>query len=297
MTGRIMIYDTTLGDSDRWAKGAVSPDQIVHLARQLDALGVAYIELGVAGRGGEYFDALKGLTFAQARAVVVGNTSRVGVEPQEDEALHTLLAAGTPACSLLAVASPADFDADWHGSLAENLRQIERSVGAVKAAGREVILEADHFFDGYKVNPQYALEVIQAAARGGADTVVLCDNQGSGLPWEVGKIVHSVHNTLPGLTLGIHTHNAGESALANTVAAVSQGAALIMGAINGYGERSGNANLCNIIPDLELKMGYACLPGGQLPQLLDIARSLAEVVSESMDKFMPYIGKSSLAPV
>jgi 2-isopropylmalate synthase len=297
MTGRIMIYDTTFGESDQWAKGAVPPEQIVYLARQLDALGVAYIELGAAGNGGEYFDALRGLSFKHARAVVVGKTSPVGINPEEDKSLQTLLAAGTPACALLAVASPADFDEDWHGSPAENLQQIERSIGFVKAAGRDVILEADHFFDGYKVDPQYALAIIQAAGRAGADTVVLCDNQGSSLPWEVGKIVHTVHHALPGLTLGIHTHNAGESALANTVAAVGQGAALIMGAINGYGDRSGNANLCNIIPDLELKMGYTCLLGGQLPQLLDIAHSLAEVVSGSMNEFMPYIGKSSLAPI
>ncbi len=297
MKGQLKIYDTTLGEGQHWARGAVSPAQIVYLARQLDALGVAYIEVGAAGEAGEFFDALREVEFAHARAVVVAKTTRAGGAPETDPPLAGSLEAGTPVCALLAVASPVHFEAAWHGTPAENLQQIERSVAYLKAAGREVILEADHFFDGYKLDPQYALSVIQAAARGGADTVVLCDNQGSGLPWEVGKIVHDVRSTLPGLALGIHTHNAGESALANTVAAVGQGAALIMGAINGYGDRSGNANLCNIIPDLELKMGFECLPGGQLPQLLDIARSLDEVVRGSMDQFMPYIGKSSLAPV
>jgi 2-isopropylmalate synthase len=297
MTGRILIYDTTLGDREQWARGAVTPEQIVYLARQLDALGVSYIELDTSGGGGEYFGALKEVTFSHAKAVVVEKTSRARVEPEKDAALQTLIETGVPACALLAVASPSVFDVDWHGTPDENIHQIERSVAFMKAAGREVILEADHFFDGFKSDPHYSLAVIQAAARGGADTVMLCDSQGNGLPWEVGKIVHAVHSTLPELTLGIHTHNAGESALANTVAAVSQGAVLIMGAINGYGDRSGNANLCNIIPDLELKMGYECLPGGQLPLLLDIARSLEEMVSGSMDEFMPYIGKSSLAPV
>ncbi len=152
------------------------------------------------------------------------------------------------------------------------------------------------FLNSYKVSPELPLETLSAAVSGGADTIILCDSQGCALPWEVAKIVHEVRVSLPEVTLGIHTHNDGESAVANAVAAVSQGVSLIQGAINGYGQRSGNANLSNIIPDLELKMGIECLPGGHLPQLLDVAHRLAEVMNASLDETMPYVGKSSLAP-
>jgi 2-isopropylmalate synthase len=180
-------------------------------------------------------------------------------------------------------------------SLQENLRIIEESVAYLKEHGREVIYDAEHFFDGYKADPKYAVETLQAAARGGADTLVLCDTNGGTLPWEVSKFTHEIKEIFPNMLLGIHAHNDSECGVANTLASVQLGARHIQGTINGYGERCGNANLCSAIPDLELKMGYQCLPEGNIPELTDISHFVAEVANLAPDEHMPYVGQSAFA--
>jgi 2-isopropylmalate synthase len=179
-------------------------------------------------------------------------------------------------------------------TLDDNLRLIEASLAYLKAQGRRVIYDAEHFFDGYQADPAYALETLRAAVRGGAETVVLCDTNGGTMPWDLAETVRCVRGQLQH-PLGIHTHNDGECAVANTLAAVREGAIQVQGTINGYGERCGNANLCSIIPDLELKLGLRCLPEGQLARLADVAHFVAEVANLAPDEHLAYVGKSAFA--
>jgi 2-isopropylmalate synthase len=177
----------------------------------------------------------------------------------------------------------------------ENLRIIEDSVAYLKGIGREVIYDAEHFFDGYKADQEYALETLRAAQRGGADTLVICDTNGGSLPWEVAQITQVVRAAFPDTTIGIHAHDDGDCGVANTLAAVQQGAVHVQGTINGYGERCGNANLCSVIPDLELKMELTCLPEGSLPDLYDLSHFVAEVANLAPDDHMPFVGHSAFA--
>jgi len=174
------------------------------------------------------------------------------------------------------------------------LRLIEHSLAYLGAQGRRVIYDAEHFFDGYKADAVYAVETLKAAVRGGAETVVLCDTNGGSMPWEVAEIVRAV-KTMLNHPLGIHTHNDGECAVANSLAAIREGAIQVQGTINGYGERCGNANLCSIIPDLELKLGLSCLPEGGLAHLYDTAHFVAEVANLAPDEHLAYVGKSAFA--
>jgi 2-isopropylmalate synthase len=181
-------------------------------------------------------------------------------------------------------------------SLDENLNMIEDSLAYLKQHGRRVIYDAEHFFDGYRADPDYALETLKAAIRGGADTLVLCDTNGGSLPWQVEAICTEVGEALDGgAALGIHTHNDGECAVANTLAAVRAGAVHVQGTINGYGERCGNANLCSIVPDLELKLDVRCLPPGRLTELADVAHFVAEVANLAPDEHLAYVGRSAFA--
>src|SRR5581483_6837869 len=161
--------------------------------------------------------------------------------------------------------------------------------------GREVIYDAEHFFDGFKADSEYALTTLRAAVEGGADCVTICDTNGGTLYWEVERIVCEVVKALPGVKIGIHTHNDSELGVANTLAGVRGGATLVQGTINGYGERCGNANLCSIIPDLTLKMGLSCLPDGNLKQLSHVARTVAEIANLPPDNHLAYVGRSAFA--
>jgi 2-isopropylmalate synthase len=176
----------------------------------------------------------------------------------------------------------------------ENLRMIETSVAYLRSQGRRVIYDAEHFFDGFHADPIYAVETLKAAIRGGAETVVLCDTNGGSLPWSVEETARSVSQEIKH-PFGIHTHNDGECAVANTLAAVRVGAIQVQGTINGYGERCGNANLCAIIPDLELKLGKRCLPEGGLTELYEVAHMVAEVANLAPDEHMAYVGRSAFA--
>ncbi|MEE8392339.1 MAG: citramalate synthase, partial [Anaerolineae bacterium] len=177
----------------------------------------------------------------------------------------------------------------------ENLRIIRESVAYLKAQGREVIYDGEHFFDGYKADPDYTTATLQAAVEGGADALVLCDTNGGSMLWEIEAIVRDVQLAFPDVTLGIHAHNDGGIAVANSLAAVRAGATHVQGTINGYGERCGNANLCTVIPNLELKMGMATLPPGQLPHLVRVARAVASTANQSLYRQAAYVGRSAFA--
>ena len=297
MAKQLKIYDTTLQNSEQWAGVPLKTSQREAVIRRLDNFGVDYLEIGAPEQAGTDFAELLAGSWKYARLAVGGCMFPQDVSGDQEAHLQAFLAAETPVCTVVARVWASRDRQDMDPMPPGHLRAIEAGIAFLKTGDREVMFNAEHFFDSYKASPDLPMETLRAAASGGADTIILCDSQSGALPWEVAKIVHEVRAALPDTTLGIHTHNEGESAVANTVAAVGQGVSLIQGAINGYGKRSGNANLSNIIPDLELKMGIGCLPDGHLPQLLDVAHRLAEVVHDSLDETMPYVGKSSLAPV
>ena len=298
MSRQVFVYDTTLRDGTQREGISLSCDDKLRIAQRLDDLGVAYIEGGWPGsnpKDVEFFERIGELNLQHAKIAAFGATCRVGSQPAEDENIQAMLGANTPVCTVVGKTWKLHVADVLKTTLEENLRIIEESIAYLKAQGREVVYDAEHFFDGYKADPAYALETLQAAVRGGAETVVLCDTNGGSLPWEISKFTDEVEAALPAVTLGIHAHNDGECGVANTLAAVQQGARHIQGTINGYGERCGNANLCSAIPDLELKMGYQCLPEGNIPDLTDVSHFVAEVANLAPDEHLPFVGHSAFA--
>jgi 2-isopropylmalate synthase len=298
MSRKILVYDTTLRDGTQREGISLSCDDKLRIAQKLDDLGVAYIEGGWPGsnpKDVEFFERAGELNLANAKIAAFGSTCRVDTDPAEDANLQAMLESGAPVCTVVGKSWALHVRDVLKTTPEENLRIIKESVAYLIGQGREVVYDAEHFFDGYKADSAYALKTLQAAVDGGAETVVLCDTNGGALPWEVAQITREFRAQFPETTLGIHAHNDGECGVANTLAAVDQGATHIQGTINGYGERCGNANLCSAIPDLELKMGYNCLPEGNLPDLMDVSHFVAEVANLAPDDHMPFVGQSAFA--
>lgn len=295
---RIAIYDTTLRDGTQREGISLSVADKLRITGMLDQLGVAYIEGGWPGsnpKDAAYFDAVKGMHLSHARITAFGSTCRKGSNPAEDANIQALVDAQTPVVTVVGKTSMLHVTDVLQTTPDENLRMIRDSLAYLKSLGKEVIYDAEHFFDGTKLDMEYALDTIRAAVDGGADAIVLCDTNGGSMPWEVARYVRMVMETFPGVQVGIHTHNDGELAVANTLAAVDAGATQVQGTINGYGERCGNANLCSIIPDLELKMGYRCVPDGALKTLTHLSRTVAEIANLAPDNHLAYVGKSAFA--
>jgi 2-isopropylmalate synthase len=293
----VEIYDTTLRDGTQREGISLSCADKLRIARRLDELGVAFIEGGWPGsnpKDAEFFERARDVPWQTALIAAFGSTCRVQAGPEDDANVQALLSAQTPVCTVVGKTWTLHVTDVLRTTLDDNLRIIEVSLAYLKAQGRRVIYDAEHFFDGYKADPGYALATLCAAVGGGAETVVLCDTNGGSMPWEIADIVRAVRQGLAH-PLGIHTHNDGECAVANTLAAVREGARQVQGTINGYGERCGNANLCAIIPDLELKLGESCLPAGRLPRLYDVAHFAAEVANLAPDEHMAYVGQSAFA--
>jgi 2-isopropylmalate synthase len=295
---KIAIYDTTLRDGTQREGISLSVADKIRITKLLDNLGVAYIEGGWPGsnpKDAAYFDEVKTLDLKNARIAAFGSTCRKGSDPAEDGNIQALVDAGTPVVTVVGKTSIMHVTDVLQTTPEENLRLIRESIRYLKSLGKEVIYDAEHFFDGMKLDLEYALDTLSAAVEGGADCVVLCDTNGGTMPWEVTNFVNTVQDALPNTRLGIHTHNDGELAVANTLAAVQAGAVQVQGTINGYGERCGNANLCSIIPDLELKMGYECLPEDNLQHLTRLAWTVAEIANLAPDNHLAYVGKSAFA--
>ena len=297
MNNAVQIYDTTLRDGTQREGISLSCDDKLRIAQRLDDLGVAYIEGGWPGsnpKDVEFFGRMNELNLKHAKITAFGSTCRAGSNPEDDINIRALLEAKTPVCTVVGKSWTLHVTDVLQTTRDENLRIIEKSVAYLKAQGREVIFDAEHFFDGYRDDADYAMRTLAAAQRGRADTLVLCDTNGGTVPWELAGIFSAVAAQF-GTPLGIHTHNDSECAVANALVAVREGAVHIQGTINGYGERCGNANLCSILPDLELKMGMTCLPEGNLPDLHDVAQFVAEVTNLSPDEHQAYVGKSAFA--
>jgi 2-isopropylmalate synthase len=294
----VEAYDTTLRDGTQMEGMSLSCDDKLRIAEHLDALGVAFIEGGWPGsnpKDVEFFERAKDVAWKHVTIAAFGSTCRAQLRAADDKQLQTLLAAETPVCTIFGKTWNMHVTEVLRTSLDENLRMIEESVAFLGQSDRRVIYDAEHFFDGYKSDAAYALETLRAAARGGAEALVLCDTNGGSMPWEIEEMVKAVREALPDARLGIHAHNDGECGVANSVAAVRAGARHVQGTINGYGERCGNANLCAIIPDVELKLGLQCLPKGHLEQLYDLSHYVAEIANLNPNDHAAYVGRSAFA--
>ena len=295
---KVFVYDTTLRDGTQREGISLSCDDKLRIAQKLDDIGIDYIEGGWPGsnpKDAEFFQRLDELDLKHTKIAAFGSTCKADTSPSEDPNIQALLESNTPVCTIVGKTWTLHVTDVLQTSLAENLRMIEESTRYLKSFGREVIYDAEHFFDGFKADEDYAVQTLRAAVAGGADAIVMCDTNGGALPHEIEKITKKIKECFPGTMLGIHTHNDGECAVANTLAAVQVGALHVQGTINGYGERCGNANLCSVIPDLELKLGYNCLPDGNLKHLYDLSHFVAEIVNLAPDEHLPYVGYSAFA--
>lgn len=295
---QVAIYDTTLRDGTQREGISLSLADKLRITRLLDELGVAYIEGGWPGsnpKDAAYFEAVREFDLKNAKIAAFGSTCRKDSDPSEDANIKALVAAETPVVTVVGKTSMLHVMDVLQTTPDENIRMIRESLCYLKSLGKEVIYDAEHFFDGAKLDMEYALDTIRAGIEGGADCVVLCDTNGGSLPWEIARYVQLVREMFPDVAIGIHTHNDGELAVANSLAAVQAGAVQVQGTINGYGERCGNANLCSIIPDLMLKMDVQCLPSGDLTRLTRLSRTVAEVANIAPDDHLAYVGRSAFA--
>jgi len=293
----IHLFDTTLRDGTQREGICLSVDDKVRIAHLLDGLGVDYIEAGWPAsnpKDSAFFGRARTIGLNHARLVAFGSTRKVGGRAEDDSNLLALLEAETPAVAIFGKSWPLHVTRVLGTTLEENLAMIEDSVAWLKRNGKEVIYDAEHFFDGYRLDPSYALRTLRAAAEGGADWIVLCDTNGGSLPSWVHGVVSAVRSELAA-PLGIHTHNDGEMAVANALAAVEAGCTQVQGTINGYGERCGNANLVSLIPALQLKMGHACVSEQSLMRLTELSRAVSEIANLPPDPHAPYVGASAFA--
>lgn len=299
----VIIYDTTLRDGAQREGLSLSTEDKLGIARRLDTLGVSFIEGGWPGanpKDGQFFWQLREHPLTQAQVTAFCSTRRPGRVAADDPLLQPVLAAETTWITLFGKSWDLHVTVGLQTTLAENLAMIDDTIRYFRGQGRRVIYDAEHWFDGYRANPDYALQTLDAAVQAGAEWLVLCDTNGGTLPQEVGAITATVQDWLqtfpaPRPQVGIHTHNDGGLAVANAMAAVQAGATMVQGTLNGYGERCGNADLCTLIPNLQLKLGYACIPPARLETLTETSRFVSEVVNLSPDDHAPYIGRSAFA--
>ncbi|ANF96384.1 citramalate synthase [Paenibacillus bovis] len=297
MSTSISIFDTTLRDGTQGEGISLSADDKLKIAKKLDELGVHYIEGGIPGSNGkdiEFFKRVQTLGL-NAKITAFGSTRRKGSSAHEDANLQRMVESGAQAATLVGKSWDFHVHTALQTTLEENLAMISDSIAYLKQQHMELIFDAEHFFDGYKNNPEYAVSVLRAAHAAGADWLTLCDTNGGTLPHEVYEIVSRLTAELDGASLGIHTHNDCELAVANTLSAIQAGARQVQGTMNGYGERCGNANLCSIIPNLQLKMDYACITSEQIGQLTNTARYISEIANVHMPVNQPYVGNAAFA--
>ncbi len=294
---RIQLFDTTLRDGTQGEGVSFSAEDKVRIAQRLDRFGIDYIEGGWPGsnpKDVEFFQRIRDVPLERARVTAFGSTRRAGVAPEDDANLKAIVDAGVSVASIFGKSWDFHVTHALGTTLQENLNMIADSVRFLRANGLEVIYDAEHFFDGYKRCGTYALETLWAAWEAGASVLVLCDTNGGSLPEEIYEIVLAVRERLPA-PLGIHAHNDGGLGVANTLAAVRAGARHVQGTINGYGERCGNADLIQVIPNLQLKMGYSCVPASELRALTELSRFVSELANRAPNDHHPFVGRSVFA--
>jgi 2-isopropylmalate synthase len=297
MKADVKIFDTTLRDGTQGEGVSLSVEDKIKIALKLDALGVHYIEGGNPGSNSkdiEFFERAKQVQLKNAKFVAFGSTRRKDTAVEEDAGLKRIIECGMPAATLVGKAWDFHVHTALQTTLEENLAMIYDSFKFLKSNGLETIYDAEHFFDGYKNNPEYALACIKKAEEAGVDWIVLCDTNGGTLPGEIHEIVSHVCS-VTSTPIGIHTHNDCELAVANSLTAIQAGARQVQGTMNGYGERCGNANLCSIIPNLQLKLDYACLTEIQLQSLTSVARYVSEIANVHMPVNQAYVGVAAFA--
>jgi len=296
MTERIAILDTTLRDGAQREGISLSVNDKIRIALRLDDLGIAYIEGGWPGsnpKDAEFFARARHLRLRHSRIAAFCSTRHAKSTVEKDPNLQAVLEAGVRSAVLVGKSSTMQVQQVLDTSLDGNLAMIRESVAYLVEHGIEVLFDAEHYFDGHKLDEDYALKTLEVAARAGASCLVLCDTNGGSLPSEVSRIVSRVHKRLPDVGIGMHAHNDTGMADANTLVAVEAGARHVQGTINGYGERCGNANLCTVIPNLELKMGYHTLANGSLKCLTETSRYVSEIANLSPNSNAPYVGSSA----
>ena len=294
----VFIYDTTLRDGTQGEGVSFSAADKVLLTKAMDAMKIDYIEGGWPGsnpRDMEFFDLMKGQTLSHAKLTAFGSTRRAKLKASEDAQLATLLDAQTPVITIFGKTWLLHVTEVLRTTPKENLAMIEESVRHLCEAGREVIYDAEHFFDGYKDNPEYALQTLKAAVRGGASNITLCDTNGGTMPHELEAIMTTVIGTFPGVSVGIHTHNDAGLGVALALIGVRAGADLIQGTMNGYGERVGNANLTSAVPSLALKYGYTVACAEHLEKWRKHSLLFAKTANLLPDSKEPYVGLSAFA--
>ena len=302
----VVLYDTTLRDGTQGENITLSLADKLRVARMLDEYGMPYIEGGWPGsnpKDVEFFAAARTMRWETARLAAFGSTRHRSNKPGDDPNLRELVAAETPVVTIFGKSWLLHVTEVLGATPQENLDMIADSIGFIVDHGRESIYDAEHFFDGYKSDRDYALASLRAARGAGARTLVLCDTNGGTLGDELGRIVADVRATLEAdpdanpVTWGIHAHNDAELAVANSMAAVAAGVRHVQGTINGYGERAGNANMVSIMANLALKTGHALVPagGGRLEGLTDLSRSVAEIANVTPNDYQPYVGRSAFA--
>ncbi len=294
---KIELFDTTLRDGTQGEHVSISAADKILIARRLDEFGIDIIEGGWPGsnpKDQEFFDRARDEEWDHARICAFGSTRRASHAPEDDPNLRALIAAGTEVVSIFGKSWTLHARVALGVTLEENLELIASSIRYLGSEGRTVVYDAEHFFDGYKADRSYALATLQAASEAGAEVLVLCDTNGGTLPSEIRRVVADVHHRFD-CRIGIHTHNDGGCAVANTFAAVECGAVHVQGTINGIGERCGNADLCSVIPGLQLKLGYVCVEDSQMNRLADLAGFVNDISNLDPVDRAPYVGRSAFA--
>ncbi len=295
---KVFLYDTTLRDGNQDRQVSLSLADKLQIARQLDAFGIDYIEGGWPNPGNpldeEFFREVSKLNLKHAKVAAFGSTRRPKILPENDVLLKTLVASGAPVKTIFGKSWDLHVTEVIRTTLEENLDMIESSVAYLKEHSEEVIYDAEHFFDGFKANPEYALETLKAAELGGASFLVLCDTNGGTMPWEIAEIIETVSKKVS-TPLGIHTHNDSGLAVANSLMAVRGGATMVQGVINGFGERCGNANLTTIAADLHFKMNMKMSVSKKMSKLRALSLGVDQVVNLGSDVRTPYVGEAAFA--
>src|SRR5207302_11468082 len=293
MTNRFMIklFDTTLRDGSQAEGISYSPHDKLRIAQELDRLGVNYIEGGWPGsnpKDNQFFKEARKLKFKNARLVAFGATRRKGVRASNDPSLKAIAASQAPVACIFGKSWDMQVTHALRTTLEENLKMIQDSVHFLHYKKLEVVYDAEHFFDGYRANRDYALKTLEAALEGGASYLTLCDTNGGSIPTQITEAVCAVQRALPRAQLGIHTHNDSGCAVANALAAIEAGCTLVQGVVNGFGERCGNADMTTIIANLKLKMNYNVVTDEQLSSLREVSRVISELANIVPNDRQPY---------